>query len=163
MIELISNKSLCTMTTDYTMGGSPGDVREVLVVWGDATQGLENEQSPFLRFSYVTPQMSRAPSVASATSHLKWAEPLPSLQLRHTSNEQCHYRRFSYVNLIIQSFRSVVYLRHKHFTYVSWRGAHGLGLLLENCRTQNAFCCLVIFFVDSSVTKINSIKTFNVF
>ena len=42
-------------------------------------------------------RMSRATSVASATSHLKWAEPLLSLQLHHTSNEQSHFRRFSYI------------------------------------------------------------------
>ena len=37
---------------------------------GEAMQSLESEQSPFRRFSYVTPQMSRVPSFASATSHL---------------------------------------------------------------------------------------------
>ena len=42
-------------------------------------------------------RMSRAPSVVSATSHLKWAEPLLLFQLCHTSNEQSPFCCFSYV------------------------------------------------------------------
>ena len=70
-----------------------------------------NEQSPFCRFSYVTPQMSRAPSVVSAMSCLKWTEPLPSLQLHHTS--------------FTTPFIALLRLHHRHFTYVTWRAAHG--------------------------------------
>ena len=69
-----------------------------------------NEWSPFHCFSYDTPQMSgapsiasadtpqmsRAPSIVSATTHLKWAEPLPLFQLRHTSDEWSPFHCFSY-------------------------------------------------------------------
>ena len=56
-------------------------------------QGLENEQSPFRRFGYATPQMSRAPSFVSATSHLilqpfhSFASPTShALHLRHLAS-----------------------------------------------------------------------------
>ena len=65
------------MKSFLTIGGSPGDVGKV----GEATEGLENEQSPFHRFSYVTPQMSRVPSVASATSQ--------ALHLHHLASCPC--------------------------------------------------------------------------
>ena len=55
-------------------------------------------------------RISRAPSVASATSHQKWAEPLPSLLLRFTS----------FSNPYVVSLE----VRHRHFTYVTWRAAH---------------------------------------
>ena len=85
-------------------------------------------------------RMSRAPCVASATSHLKWAENLPSLQLRHTSNEQSPFRCFSYVtrHSPILSTRRFSYVTGT-YTYATWRTAHAaiIDFLYQN--TQPTF------------------------
>ena len=67
------------------------------------------------------------------------------------------FRRFTYVTARSTTL-PLLHLRHKHFTYVTWKAAHVLYLLRNNCFIYAYFVCrtdktmLLFFFNKEKLT-----------
>ena len=135
----------------HFMGGLPGDVSEEPVTqekrkkcWrmscdvGEVTESLENEQSSLSKLS-----------VASPTSHILQPFRRFTYVTAHSPTlSLLHLRQISFSN------PSFAFLRHRLFTYVTWRAAHdtfsvNVGLL----------CIIVFVFINFSQLTFYSLFT----
>ena len=109
------------------MGGSPGDVGELPMTWvkqrkgckmscdvGKAAEGLENEL--WSRWSDI--KVGEWGSASLSNPYIT----LPTSQLIFKP-----FRRLTYVTAHSTTF-TLLDLRHRHFTYVSWRAAFAILL-----------------------------------